>query len=220
MMKRLLPLLSLVACSTVPPAEAPSLAPQIETMRQETVALLVEGRINCSGVWIGGSEILTAAHCTSPEDAASPGVFQYAVYGEYDASGDRDSTDAHPRLAHLLVRDEKKDLAILVADVASLHPVAFLSGESIYAGERVHIVGHTMGLPYTYSPAYVSGVRVMVGPDPISVEVVQMFAGATHGNSGGGVFDDAGGLIGICSYGAVPWMFAVSRDTIAAYIGS
>jgi S1-C subfamily serine protease len=57
-------------------------------------------------------------------------------------------------------------------------------------GESVFVIGHPEGLKYTLSTGLVSGLR-----DPM----IQISAAISPGNSGGPVYDDHGGLIGIVS---------------------
>jgi S1-C subfamily serine protease len=174
----------------------------------------------CSGVWIGPSRILTAAHCVDP-DYAIVGAkgFGVATYAQLGAEGPF-RQGVQGSIAWLVQRDEVNDLALLdMAIDPPVHPYAELSGRVAEAGLGVHIVGHTRGLAFTYTPGTVSGLRRMAGPEPVDTEVVQVWSGATHGNSGGGIWDQDGKLLGICSYvSGEEWMFGVSSGTIAKFL--
>ena len=57
-------------------------------------------------------------------------------------------------------------------------------------GEAVFVIGHPEGLKYTLSTGLISGLRD---------QIIQISAAISPGNSGGPVYDDHGGLLGIVS---------------------
>jgi S1-C subfamily serine protease len=147
-------------------------------------------------------------------------TFGFASYEDLGDHGGREVT-SQARLAALIARDETIDLALLSALGAPMaHPYAYVSGAPIASGDRVHIVGHTTGLPYSYTPGWISDIRGIPGPEPIHGQFIQVFSGAWGGNSGGGMWDESGGLIGICSFRTTgaPLTFFVARDTVADFL--
>jgi len=209
-----LPFLLAIGCQACSATPAPKIATEdaIETLREETVALTYKGKVYCSGVWVGPSTILTAAHCTDPDLAGEDGRFGFAMYGDVAPEGIK------TQYASLLRRDEVKDLAILTVDfVLPAHPYARIGG-TVVSGQKVDIVGHTSGYPFTYTPGWVSGTRKMKGPDAVKGEFVQVWSGAWGGNSGGGAFDEFGRLVGICSFKGPTMTFFVSAPEVRAYL--
>jgi hypothetical protein len=78
----------------------------------------------------------------------------------------------------------------------SLVPVRGVRPYSTLAvGERVYSVGSPSGLENTLAEGIVSGLRHRGG-----VDLVQSSAAISPGSSGGGLFDDAGNLVGITAF--------------------
>lgn len=165
----------------------------VEGLQQKTVALISrdkegESTANCSGVWVHDLLILTAAHCIKD-----------SLFFEYQVFGDEQETK---RLAKILSLDPVNDLGLLVIDSRTKpkHPIAKLSKE-IWSGQHVNVMGHTIGLRWSFSEGTVSSVRknLIIGNDNHPL-LIQISSPAWLGNSGGGAFNDKGELIGICSF--------------------
>src|SRR5262249_45393422 len=126
----------------------------------------------------------------------------------------------HPAI--VVARDERIDLALVIAaSDAPPHAVSRLSIMAPAAGLHVNVLGHTGGFPYSYSPGWIGAVwRGLYGPEPIHGDFVQVWAGAWGGNSGGGMFDDDGYLLGICSFrtGGAPLTFFVAPHVVADFL--
>ncbi len=90
--------------------------------------------------------------------------------------------------------DPQKDLA-LIKVAGARFPVAELrDGEDdTPIGERVYAIGAPKGLELTMSEGIVSGKR----NSPGGYRLIQTSAALSSGSSGGGLFDDAGRLVGI-----------------------
>jgi S1-C subfamily serine protease len=200
---------------------APGETALIERDKDATVAVVQQDddgarHIVCAGVWVSPTRILTAAHCTDVE-------VEFLYYGETGDDGDRDRSIGWAHATHLVRRDELIDLAIVEAEAPpDLHPSALVSGIALAPGLRVEVIGHTGGLPFSWAPGWLSSVRHMKGPDPIEGEFLQVWTGAWGGNSGGGVWDADGRLLGICSFrtNGAPLTFFVSRDTLLGFLGA
>lgn len=89
--------------------------------------------------------------------------------------------------------DEKADRCILKSEGPALTPVAGVRAyKDIGIGERVFAIGTPRGLDLTLTQGIVSSLRNLGGRN-----LVQTDAPISHGNSGGGLFDESGNLIGI-----------------------
>lgn len=151
----------------------------------------------CTGVWVSKDEILTAAHCVSHDDFSifSPVGDDVHYIIQKEVRPGKEPAAMH--LAQVSYFNNRHDLAILkaVAEGLPAHEVAILAIELPGIGESVHMVGHPRGLYWAFTGGIVSAYRVdkNIGP------VMQVNGTVWFGNSGGGVFDRDGNLIGICS---------------------
>lgn len=195
-MKRLL---GMVACSLIVaacqrPVAAPA-PPTVEDLVDTTVALvrLDTGNLRpfCSGVWVGPTTIVTAAHCVKDE----PEIAYVQRTDVYAPASVTHRTTLTMRRANVVRVDEPNDLALLDAPEAPSHHWAPVS-TTIEQGMSVRTVGHPMGLDWSYSTGAVAAIRKTSEDGPVWV---QSTAPISPGNSGGGLFDARGSLVGICS---------------------
>jgi hypothetical protein len=247
-MIKLAALVSLIAtlCFACMPAKfVPSLIDQrttAERAEDRSVALIENGHARCSGVWLAGNRILTAFHCIRDagrpaEDDLAKALDQLGLGEEWDPLGheahytDRAGSEARPMTSYTAVVayvDAKDDLAILGVGLEAWplhHDYTQLSSKDIRDGDAVDVVGSTAGLPFSYSHGYVGATRP--GEDSKSFKVLQVSAPIYFGNSGGGVFDMDGNLLGIAdfviSHDGVPVPclgFAIHRDVILEFLYS
>jgi S1-C subfamily serine protease len=165
---------------------------EIEKLRQTTIAIIDKSQgVNipvCTGVWIGKSIILTAAHCVNDEL-----IIHYSTPDDYD----NDKT----KTATVVAVDNDIDLALLLAPSdGTNHPVSIISTEITSSGDDLDIIGHPVGYAWTYMKGNVSAVRELRGPIGKEKKVFQASAPVWMGVSGGGAFDHNGNLVGICSW--------------------
>jgi serine protease Do len=98
----------------------------------------------------------------------------------------------------IVVQEDRDQAALLVVDEPLDHPIA-LPGGMPSVGDTVYAMGHPYGLEWSFSSGVVSAIRVeedMVDNIPI----IQATAPISPGNSGGGLFNEYGQLVGICSF--------------------
>lgn len=193
------------SCASCTPTGAPNFGSQTPhtsaaaDIEGKTIALVRsndegETRVFCSGVWIDEDMIVTADHCVRElEDGAS---VDYVTRGDVQAGrGDHVAT---LRRAAVLVHGADHDLAVLKADAAPAHGVARV-GVQPAVGDPVQTMGHPLGLWWSYSTGNVAALRVV--PEEVigypDQWWVQSTAPISPGNSGGGLFDMYGELIGI-----------------------
>lgn len=91
--------------------------------------------------------------------------------------------------------DESLDLALLLVPDAVIAPAKIMSASKVAIGDRVFAIGSPMGLANSISEGILSGLRTYQGAN-----VVQTTAPISSGNSGGGLFDSKGRLIGITTF--------------------
>lgn len=178
-------------------------------LTSKTVALVrvdeEEGttRAFCTGVWVGPKTILTAAHCVEEDPLMGAfGLnthFRFATREDIFVNGSTvEARYPVTREAEVSVRDESHDLALLTAmGPMPEHKLAEL-GPNPEQGSHVQSMGHAKGLWWSYSSGDVAAIRFApLGSDPMTW--IQTTTPISPGNSGGGLWDDQGRLIGICS---------------------
>ncbi len=100
--------------------------------------------------------------------------------------------------ATLVAGDIKADRCILKSESDTLTPISGIrSYQDIAVGERVFAIGAPVRLDRTLTEGIVSGLRNFDGRN-----LVQTDAPISPGNSGGGLFDESGNLIGITTLGS------------------
>jgi S1-C subfamily serine protease len=97
--------------------------------------------------------------------------------------------------AAVLDRDEERDLCRLRITGLAATVALVRDSDGLRIGQRVYAVGAPEGLEMTLSEGLISGFRDFRGQ-----RVVQTSAPISHGSSGGGLFDETGGLVGITTF--------------------
>lgn len=206
--------LLLGACARpVPSATTPSASvTHVEAaadLEAKTVALVHrddEGdlRSYCTGIWVSETAILTAHHCV--DEASASDDVEYVVREDVYPPGElRERTSIVTRNAKLQATDEAHDLALLQASSPPPHRVASVSVSvaSIRPGAFAQTVGHSLGLWWSYSSGDVAALRQrdFGGRDILWVQATTPIS---RGNSGCGLFDENGKLIGL-GHGALAY---------------
>jgi len=187
--------------------EAPN---KIDDLRNKTVGLIEfdENRphVYCSGVWING-KILTAAHCVDLGSEVT-----YAVQEDFAQLGEPVFNYSK---GIVVKRDESKDLALIYIEKGGKKG-GFSKLGTAKVGDKVYMMGHLIGLWYTYMSGEISAKRDFLPedmrPSGLTCGFWQVNGNTGKGMSGGGLYNEAGELIGITS--------VIIRDfNIAFYIG-
>ena len=107
----------------------------------------------------------------------------------------KDGTEAE---ATLIGRDSKTDIAVVKIDAAGLQPVVYGSSDSLAAGELVVAIGNPLGeLGGSITEGVISALSRDIEIDGQMMTLLQISAAVNPGNSGGGLFNGSGELIGL-----------------------
>ena len=100
--------------------------------------------------------------------------------------------------ATLVGSDSRSDLAVLKIDATGLTPATLGDSDMLTVGEDVIAIGNPLGeLRGTATSGIVSALSREVTVGSVSMSLIQTDAAISPGNSGGGLFNASGSLIGI-----------------------
>ena len=100
--------------------------------------------------------------------------------------------------ATLIGTDPRNDLAIIKIEAEGLTPAALGDSDMLTVGEDVIAIGNPLGeLRGTATSGIISAVRRSITVEGTEMELVQTDAAISPGNSGGGLFNTSGKLVGI-----------------------
>lgn len=197
---------------------APTRTEQAADLESKTIALVMHDRVGrarsyCSGTWVSETSILTAFHCLG--DEGEP--VEYVVRGDVYAPGElhERAGGVVARTATVYATDEGHDLALLRGFYAPPHGVAHVELDGIRAGAFVQTMGHPLGLWWSYSSGDVASVR----QHKIDLDIlwIQATPPISPGNSGCGLFDARGALVGV-AHGGFPRGSALSFFVHGQYV--
>jgi serine protease Do len=126
--------------------------------------------------------------------------------------------------ASLIGRDVRTDIAVLKIDARGLKPVVFGDSGKIIIGEQAVVIGNPLGeLGGTVTEGIISALDRDIVVDGESMTLLQTSAAVNPGNSGGGLFNNRGELVGIVNaksggFGVEGLGFAIPVNTAAAVI--
>ena len=100
--------------------------------------------------------------------------------------------------ATIVGTDARNDLAIIKIDAEGLTPAVLGDSDMLTVGEDVIAIGNPLGeLRGTATSGIISAVKRAITVEGTDMELVQTDAAISPGNSGGGLFNASGKLIGI-----------------------
>ncbi|MBQ8639192.1 MAG: trypsin-like peptidase domain-containing protein [Lachnospiraceae bacterium] len=163
-----------------------------------------------SGVIIGNNEeellIVTNNHVAVVDSSGTSSYYQYSTSTSKGLTVT--FTDGSEHEANLKGADAEMDLAVIAVDLADLSEETKASirvatiGDSTGAkpGQGVIAIGNSMGMGMTTTIGYISALnRDVTTSDGYTRSLMQVDAAINSGNSGGGLFNGNGELIGINS---------------------
>ena len=100
--------------------------------------------------------------------------------------------------AHLVGTDAKTDLAILKVEATGLQPVTFADSDNVQVGQVAVAIGNPLGtLGGTVTNGIISAKDRELTIENEAMTLLQTSAAVNPGNSGGGLFDAEGNLVGV-----------------------
>jgi serine protease Do len=100
--------------------------------------------------------------------------------------------------AELIGTDAKTDLAVLKIEAEGLVPAEFADSDAVRVGEVAVVIGNPLGtLGGTVTDGIISALDRELTIDGETMNLMQTSAAVNPGNSGGGLFNAEGGLVGI-----------------------
>ena len=100
--------------------------------------------------------------------------------------------------ATLVGTDSVTDLAVIKINAYNLSYAKFGDSSTLSVGEDVFAIGNALGqLSNTYTRGSISGLDRSITIDNVTMTLLQTDAAINQGNSGGGLFDANGDLVGI-----------------------
>lgn len=100
--------------------------------------------------------------------------------------------------ATVIGTDAKTDMAVIKIDVTGLTPVTFSDSSEIHVGDFCMAIGNPMGvLSGTVTDGIISALDREITIDNTTMNLLQMSAAVSPGNSGGGLFNENGDLVGV-----------------------
>lgn len=170
---------------------------QVSAMVQPSVVAITTEKMTSSNTWFGGSYvqsgagsgviisqdgyILTCAHVVS---GATNIVVKLEDDTEYTAT--------------IIASDSGTDVAVIKVDATDLTPAVIGDSDALTVGEDAIAVGNPLGtLGGTVTNGIVSALNREIQVEGNRMTLIQTNAAISPGNSGGGLFNAAGELIGI-----------------------
>lgn len=99
--------------------------------------------------------------------------------------------------ATIIGSDSRTDLAVLKIDEQGLQYSSFVDSSQLVMGEDVIAIGNPLGLGLSCSNGIISALEKEIYINNVYMTVIQTNAAVNAGNSGGGLFDIEGNLVGI-----------------------
>lgn len=126
--------------------------------------------------------------------------------------------------AELIGTDDRLDLAVIKVDAKNLVPATLGNSDDLAVGDPVVAIGNPLGeLMSTVTGGWISGLNRTIVVDNHEMTLMQTDAAVNPGNSGGGLFNSKGELVGIVNaksmgYDVEGLGFAIPIDSVLSAI--
>lgn len=99
--------------------------------------------------------------------------------------------------AKIIGKDAKTDLAVIKIEEKGLPFSSFVNSSELVMGEEVLVIGNPLGTGIACSNGIISALEKEIYINNVYLTVIQTNAAVNQGNSGGGLFDLNGNIVGI-----------------------
>lgn len=225
--KYLMVLLALVftTASCANPPKRPEMSVPMKLEGQSVALLRYDSDDNdwsayCSGAWVSEKVFITAYHCSAaamvmslPEDDRSAAhrlqnelnsigaPVYYGVKHSYNGMLHQGAMEWFQ--ARVVAGDSERDLALVeVEGYVPPHLISPIADFEPAVGDDVESMGNPVGVEYSYARGYVSAYRTGLNSESFHMKgpFMQVNMAITSGNSGGGIFNNRGELVGVVSF--------------------
>ena len=124
-------------------------------------------------------------------------VTNYHVANESSTSISVKFYDNSVYAATYVLGDEVADVALIKIEKEDCVPVEVADSEKVEMGDSVVVIGNALGNGISITSGIVSNINGTFTLDDVATPVIQVDAAINQGNSGGGLFNEYGQLIGI-----------------------
>jgi len=122
----------------------------------------------------------------------------HVVYGAKEINVKLRNGNIYP-LSSVIYNDAHRDIFIFKIEASNLPVIPLGDSDTLKIGEKVYVIGHTLGLEYSFSDGMLSGKR-----DFGNLKWLQFTAPVSFGNSGGPLINSKGEAVGVVSIGSIP----------------
>lgn len=100
--------------------------------------------------------------------------------------------------ASVVGTSESNDIAVIKIEADGLTPATFASSDDLVIGELAVAIGNPTGMIHgSMTAGIISALEQEITIDDVTISAIQTDAAVNPGNSGGGLFDSYGNLIGV-----------------------
>ncbi len=169
---------------------------QVSALVSPSVVVITTEAMVSTGSWFGLGQVESGAG--SGVIMSSDGYILTCAHVISGASNIIVTIDNIDYTANLIGEDAESDIAVIKIAANGLTPAVMADSDTLAVGEEVVAVGNPLGeLGGTVTNGIVSALNRDVVVDNNPMSLIQTNASVSPGNSGGGLFNMAGELIGI-----------------------